>query len=149
MTQNFVSLGMHKKRVDSSVDFLNIEHIPIERSEVHPLYNPVTHENDLWMIKLQWPTHLYANQVVDLDTPTDGYTLAPGNLLTAMGFGMWQNSNNGYPNVLQEITLQHISKDDCVNNHGFLASEITSDMFCAGHVDGQGTCFVSVLYFIY
>ena len=123
--------------------FAFIEHIPFETYEIHPQYNPDTNENDLWMIKLQWPSELYANSVVNLDTPTDSVILTPGDNLRVMGFGrLWPQGQ--LPNTLQKVTLEHISKDHCVNDHGYNAADITHDMFCAGNVNGEGTCKVRI-----
>ena len=144
MTQNFVSLGMHRKRVDAATEFIGVEHIPIETHEVHPLYNPVTHEHDLWMIKLQWPSQFYANQVVVLDTPTDGVTLTPGSNVQIMGFGTL-TSGGSTPNVLQTVTLQHISTADCTAPGNYPPSEITHDMFCTSVEGGVDTCQVFFL----
>ena len=141
LTQNFVSLGMHSKRVGSGADFLNIEHIPIELSEVHPQYNPRTLENDVWMIKLQWPSQLYANQVVSLETPNDNVLLTPGDDLQAMGLGDLASGGNT-PNVLQEVTLDFISKDDC---DVIYPGQILPGMFCADST-GKDTC--QVRYFL-
>lgn len=143
MTQNFVSLGMHSKRVNAGVDFLNIEHIPIERSEVHPQYNIDTRENDIWMIKLQWPSQLYANLIVDLETPADNVSLTPDDDLQIMGFGNLQDGGET-PNVLQEVTLDYISNAAC---DAIYPGEILPGMFCAD-ATGEDTCQVFFLLYI-
>jgi trypsin len=130
---------MHSKRVNSGADFLNIEHIPIERSEVHPQYNPDTWENDVWMIKLQWPSQLYANQLVDLETPADNVLLAPGDNIQAMGFGLLTDGGVT-PNVLQEVTLDVISSAAC---NAAYPGEILPGMFCTETTNGVDTCNVS------
>ena len=68
----------------------------------------------------------------------------PGDNLQAMGFGaLWPQGQS--PNTLQKVTLQHISTDHCVNVHGYdTTPPITHDMFCAGDIFGQGTCFVRI-----
>ncbi len=69
------------------MEFIGVKHIPIKTHEVHPQYNPVTKEHDLWMIKLKWPSQFYANQVVVLYTLTDGVALTPGDNVQVMGLG--------------------------------------------------------------
>lgn len=122
-----------------------IEHIPFETHEVHPQYNPVTHENDLWMIKLQWPSQLYANQVVQLETPDDNIVLTSGVNLRAMGFGRLAFDGEN-ANVLQEVTLDYFSNADCTNPlvGGIPPDWIFPGMFCAGSTSGRGTCRVSI-----
>ena len=71
-----VTLGMHKIRQDSGVEFYKIEHIPIAQSSVHPNYNSGNLDNDFWMIRLQWASKLYSGNVVPLDTPTDSLVLS-------------------------------------------------------------------------
>jgi hypothetical protein len=125
-------------------EFGFIEHIPFETYEVHPEYNLVTFEHDVWMIKLKWPSQLYADQVVVLDTPTDGVTLTPGDNVQAMGFGALSSGGTS-PNVLQTVTMQHISTADCTAPGNYDPSEITPDMFCLSVEGGVDTCQVFFL----
>ena len=148
-TQNFVTLGLHKLILDAGdgdfdTEFLNLEHIPIETSEVHPNYNPTTHENDFWMIKLKWASQLYANELVVLDTPTDGFEPTSGDNLIAMGFGDIQTGGPS-SNVLKENNLDYITNAECTSApNSWLPGDITDSMLCAGTVPGQSTCQVLI-----
>jgi hypothetical protein len=137
---------MHEILLDASkvAEFGFVEHIPFETHEVHPQYNPDTFEHDLWMIKLQWPSQMYANQVVVLDTPTDGVILTPGNDVQVMGFGTL-SSGGTTPNVLQTVTLQHISTAECTAPGNYDPSAITHDKFCTSVAGGVDTCQVFFL----
>lgn len=109
---------MHKKVLaegegDSAGEFTQLEHIPIEVSEIHPQYNPKTNEYDFWFIKLQWPSQLYADQVIGLDSPTDDFELTSNDELVTMGFGKAVNENMP-PNILKEVKLKYISNADCI-----------------------------------
>jgi secreted trypsin-like serine protease len=62
--QQCIMLGMHKITQDLGVEFYKIEHIPITLSAVHPNYDMVTLDNDFWMIRLQWASKFYSENVV-------------------------------------------------------------------------------------
>lgn len=128
---------------DNAEEFSQLEHIPIERSKIHPKYNPDTDEYDFWMIKLKWASQLYANEIVSLDTPTDGFESNSGDDLVTMGFGRL-SSIRPYPNVLHEVTLSYITNVDCTSVYGYAPGRITDSMLCAGTRDGEGDCYVSL-----
>lgn len=95
-------------------DFSAVEHIPIEISEIHPKYNPNSFAYDFWLIKLQWPSQLYADQAIGLDSSTDDFDLMANEELITMGFGQAATGELYPPNVLQETTLRYISNADCI-----------------------------------
>lgn len=128
---------------DNAEEFFQLEHIPIERSKIHPRYNPETKEYDFWIIKLKWASQLYANEIVALDTPTDGFEPNSGDDLVTMGFGMLSTNQPG-PNVLHEVTLRYITNVDCTSVYGYTPGSITDSMLCAGTIDGKGDCYVSL-----
>jgi hypothetical protein len=151
VSQDFVTLGMHKIVLDASAgdsadEFYQLEHIPIERSKVHPKYNPLTGEYDFWLIKLKWPSQLYADQVIDLDTPMDDFELTKDDMLVSMGFGLsMQSPQKISPTVLQEVTLKYITNGDCIApKTKYPASRITNSMLCAGSNVGKGACRVII-----
>ena len=146
---NFVTLGMHKIKLSAgdADEFFNLEHIPIALEEIHPSYDPNTMVNDYWMIKLQWASKLYANQIVALDTPTDGFELKSGDDLVTFGFGTL-TSQGATPNLLQEVTVDYIPNDVCVNNYGYASNEIFDTMICAGRA-GKDSCQVIIFHFLF
>ena len=127
---------------DTDDEFLQLEHIPIERSEIHPQHDPITVNNDYWVIKLKWASQLYANDVVVLDTPDDDFVLKSGDELVTMGFGATEDSKYG-PNVLLETTVNYVTNSDCVQpNAGHSPGDVTDMMICAAAPD-KGSCEVS------
>jgi len=142
---------MHKKVLgsvegDNADEFFQLEHIPIERSEIHPRYNPETIEYDFLVIKLKWASKLYAHEIVALDTPFDGFEPNSGDDLTIMGFGRL-SSNLPSPNVMHEVTLKYVTTSDCTSVYKYPPGRITDSMLCAGTIDGEGTCSVSLFNF--
>jgi hypothetical protein len=144
MDDNFVMLRIHKIMLDegNAIKFLNIEHIPIITSICHPQFdNELPHHKFKFLIhKLEWVTQLYADQIVDLDIPMDGYDLKSGNHLVTMGFGrtcMKDEIEYSFSNVLQEVTLKYITNVEC-----------NSDPFCwqylLGSITGSSICAVSI-----
>lgn len=136
---------MHKKVLnkaagDDANEFSQLEMIPIEYSEIHPKYNPETLEYDFWIIKLQWPSQLYADKVVTIDSPTDSFVLNSGKNLSLMGFGRLKAGGSS-PNALHEVALEYMTNSDCIAR-GVL-SLVTDAMLCAGTTVGKGACHVS------
>ena len=143
-TASSVTLGLHKQHLEEGEanEFYNIEHIPIVESVTHPEYQRFTsHWYDLSVIKLQWASQLYANYVVDLDTPADEFELSPGDELTILGMGL-AGRGAGIPNVLLEGTVEVAHKDVCAASLGVVPT-VLDTMFCAGR-PGVDTCTVRV-----
>jgi hypothetical protein len=106
---------MHKIKLSAleADEFYNLEHIPIERDEIHPKYNIGTVLSyDFWAIKLKWASKLYADQVVALDSPTDGLELKSGDDLVTFGFGTL-TVDGTQPNIMQEVTIDYIPNTSC------------------------------------
>ena len=140
------TLGMHKINLPSgqSSEFYNIEHIPIAESITHPNYVNESMDNDYWLIRLEYPSTLYADQIVELDAPSDALDLDDGGEhdLTVMGFGL-TSSGGDAPNIMQEVTVDYIPNDMCTKNpYNYMRRDITSNMMCAGRI-GQDSCQVS------
>ena len=146
-------MGMHKLNLTASEvdEFQYIEHIPIAESVIHPEYHKSKEKYDIWMIRLEWGSQLYADHVVDLDNPTDGFDLDDGNehTLTVMGFGKNESGSDGIIlNELQEVDVEYIPNDVCVSDYDYAAKDITFDMLCAGNgtSGGEDACNVSLWY---
>lgn len=142
---------MHKKALQKSAgddadEFSQVEMIPIEYSEIHPKYNPETLEYDFWIIKLLWPSQLYANEVVTIDSPTDSFVLTSGTKFTLMGFGNMKTGGSS-PNVLHEVALEYMTNADCIAR-GVHSLRVTDAMLCAGITVGKGACHVSISVFL-
>ena len=151
VVSSFVTLGMHKKVLnkaagDDADEFSQLELIPIEHSEIHPKYNPVTLDYDFWIIKLQWPSQLYADKAVTIDSPTDSFILSSGNNLSLIGFGRLKAGGSS-PNMLHEVTLDYMTNSDCIAR-GAISPPLTDAMLCAGTTVGKGACHVRILIFI-
>mmetsp|Transcript_13172 Transcript_13172/g.28436 ORF Transcript_13172/g.28436 Transcript_13172/m.28436 type:complete len:746 (+) Transcript_13172:167-2404(+) len=131
-------LGLHMKTVDGAEEFENIEIIDFADSITHPQYSGNTWDNDYWVIRLAHDSQLYQDQIVELDSPSDGLDLTPGQDVTVIGMGT-TSSSGGVPNVLQEVTVDYITNEDCCNNYDYGCSQITDNMMCAGR-PGQDSC---------
>lgn len=122
---------MHKIKLSAGEadEFYNLEHIPIAQDAIHPSYNGNTNSNDFWAIKLQWASKLYADQVVALDSPTDGLELKSGDELVTFGFGTL-TSGGITPNILQEVTIDYIPNANCGS---YPSSQIDASVSCASY----------------
>jgi hypothetical protein len=136
---------MHKIKLSATEadEFYNLEHIPIALEAIHPNYDDITTTHDFRAVKLKWASKLYANQVVALDSPTDGVDLKSGDDLVTFGFGTLTSGGTS-PNIMQEVTIDYITNADCVNSYGYSSSEIDSSMICAGRA-GKDSCQVMFL----
>jgi hypothetical protein len=148
-TNAHVKLGMH--RINLTLDgvgpeeFDNIETIPIAGYVIHPDYDSFTADNnfalnDFALIQLQSASILYADNVVELDSPIDDLELAPGDELVVFGLGMTSSVNETFPNVVQEVIQDYITNEECASAFGV---NITSSMLCAER-NGVGACFVRI-----
>jgi trypsin len=149
-TNAHVKLGMH--RINLTLDgvgpeeFDNIETIPIAGYVIHPDYDDETLENDFALIQLQSASILYADNVVELDSPIDDLELLSGDELVVFGLGVTSSVSNTMPNVVQEVTMDYISNEECesVFELAFnITVDIPSSMLCAER-NGVGSCFVRI-----
>jgi hypothetical protein len=123
-------------------EFDYVEIIPIAGYVIHPDYDYWTNDNDFALMQLQSASKLYADQVVELDTPSDDLELVPGDDLVIFGFGTLATLGST-PNVMQEATLDYVDNDECAAAYDGL-DDITSSMLCAARV-GIDTCQVNCL----
>ena len=143
-TNAHVKLGMH--RINLTLDgvgpeeFDNIETIPIAGYVIHPDYDYSTFDNDFALIQLQSASILYADNVVELDSPIDDLELGPGDDLVVIGLGMTSVVNETFPNVVQEVIQDYITNEECASAFGV---NITSSMLCAER-NGVSACFVRI-----
>lgn len=132
------TLGLHMNTVDGAEEFDNIEIIDFADSVIHPQYNSGSLDNDYWVIQLAHDSQLYQDQIVELDSPTDGFELGAGQDVTVIGMGT-TSSGGVTPNVMQEVTVDYITNADCCTSYGYWCGEITNNMMCAAR-PGQDSC---------
>lgn len=141
---DLATLGLHKLKLDpgEADEFYHLEHIPIEKQEHDPLYEEErSFAHDFVVLKLKWATQLYADQVVVLDSPNDGFELSIGDQLVTMGFGDYAGADH---NVLQEIGVQYVSNDQCTSPDGEAYSP--DEIICTTRAPGGDypVCLVSL-----
>jgi hypothetical protein len=99
------------------------------------------------MIKLKWPSQLYADQVIGLDTPTDELELKTDNKLVTMGIDQLA-LHGDYPIKLHEVTSKYISNADCIApKTKYTSPEITNSMLCKKSYEGRNACRVIISIF--
>lgn len=138
---------MHKINLDGDDDFDSIEHIPVEHSVIHHMYNLETRKYDFWVIKLEWATKRCAENVIALHTNNADFdfVLTSGTPLVTVGFGTL-NEEGAIPNVLQKVTLKYISNSECIKPpYTYLNDQIYDSMLCAAADEGaeEDTCQAS------
>lgn len=97
----------------------------------HPLYNSVTRENDIAILKLITPLQL-GPDVQPIRIPSQGSVegLAEGTLLTASGWGYTSDGSKVLSEQLLQVILPAVSQETCQDVHG--KTVIKDSMFCAG-----------------
>lgn len=104
--------------------------IPIESVHIHKDYDPVTKENDIAVIKLQWP---YGGAWVtkQLRLPNANAVVTSGAAVTTMGWGRTSLTDPLPASVLREASLVTIDQEAC---RTMLAPEkriVSDSMLCA------------------
>lgn len=88
--------------------------------------------NDIAVLKLKSPVDVEAR--VKLSFPNQYFPTG----MPSISIGWGQNSSEGPPQeILQKVTLQIISRQDCVKMYAGVGIEPNSNNICAG-IDGQG-----------
>jgi hypothetical protein len=131
---------MLKLRLDDNeqTEFSKLEHIPIERSEIHPRYDLATEAYDFWVIKLKWNADSARFPHVKLEVPHD--TISDEHNLITLGFG---TTKDGFPsNVLQEVTVKYVTNTMCATKYLPVHKRIFDSMLCAADVE-KDSCTVS------
>ncbi|KAM4702632.1 trypsin-3-like [Rhinophrynus dorsalis] len=119
-------LGEH----DTSKEEGTEQHIQVEKAYQYFYYNEYYNDHDFMMVKLAEPAQF--NQYVQ---PIKFATSCPteGTQCLVSGWGNLRTSGVQYPDVLQCLALPILSEDSCKSSY---PSQITSNMFCAGFLEG-------------
>ncbi|XP_053478498.1 trypsin [Ictalurus furcatus] len=119
-------LGEHNVFTDEGTE----QRIWAEKVIPHPNYNDNTHDNDFMLIKLSQPAVF--NQYVQPIPLASSCTVAGEECLVS-GWGNQINTGVIYASVLQCLNVPVLSRSKCEASYG---SKITSNMFCAGYLEG-------------
>lgn len=103
---------------------------------LHPDWNPSNFVADVALMKLETPVVAYSSYVQPhcVHLPGHGPPLAPGDLVTVVGFGLTDENAAGASEDLREVTLDVLSAQTC--NDAFGANWVLGDMICAGKLEG-------------
>jgi secreted trypsin-like serine protease len=125
----FVVLGDWKPRNPS--DYVQ----KIRASEVyrHPRYSS-SFSHDYALVKLERPA-AFSACVGTVCMPTED--VAAGSTCWITGWGTLR-SGGSQPDTLQEVAVNIISNDDCVNKYGYTSSQIDDSMVCAQGRNSNG-----------
>lgn len=110
------------------------ERLAVSAIIMHPLYNDVTLENDIALLKLATPSEITPIQILSPFTTQDDAR----KVATALGWGTTSATTEQYPLDLHQVKLPIIDNGLCRVSMG----DITDDMLCAGAGLGRkDTCF--------
>ncbi|KAK7877958.1 hypothetical protein WMY93_031386 [Mugilogobius chulae] len=103
----------------------------------HPEYNSTTSDNDIMLIKLQWPLR-WTEAVTPVCLPRAGSVPAAGRLCEVSGWGFTSLRAQAPSSDLQQVSVSVISSAACNSSLSFNGT-VTSNMICAGDRDGGKT----------
>ncbi|XP_038141434.1 trypsin-3-like [Cyprinodon tularosa] len=121
-----VRLGEHNIAISEGTEQF------IDSSKVirHPSYNSNTLDNDIMLIKLSKPAAMNS-YVSTVSLPSS--CAAAGTSCLISGWGNTLSSGTNYPDTLMCLNAPILSDTSCKNSY---PGEITSNMFCAGFLEG-------------
>lgn len=133
----YIRSGVTNKTDTSGQDIIVAEII------VHPLYgNPVTHANDIALLRLASPLDLTDLNVSIVDIATQADAAAgltdPGAEAFITGWGALSQGGSA-TNILQAAKVNLVSNEDAMDLGGYSQGSITPDMLCAGDIINGGT----------
>uniref|UniRef100_A0A3Q3J651 trypsin n=1 Tax=Monopterus albus TaxID=43700 RepID=A0A3Q3J651_MONAL len=103
----------------------------------HPGYSSYNLDNDIMLIKLSKPATLSSN-IKTVSLPSS--CASAGTYCLISGWGNISSSSNNYPDRLMCLDAPILSDTSCRNSY---PGEITSNMFCAGFLEGGKDSFDS------
>ena len=109
---------------------------------MHPGWNPITHENDIYLVELAT-----ASSFDPIDAlATSSVSLSPGTTVIAAGWGTTSEggSSVGYDGSPMDVHVPVVSNSACDQAYsapppGWNSYDITSSMLCAGS-PGKDAC---------
>lgn len=109
------------------------ERIGIKQIILHPLFNRITLENDIALLKLATTSRVDPIEILDETSNQD----APGQSAIALGWGNTSTYREAYPDDLQQVILPIVSNTTCQEH----MTGIQDHMLCAGVEEGgKDTC---------
>lgn len=114
------------------------ERIGIDKTIVHPAFDPFTVDNDIALIHLKTPS---VQKPIALITPAGMNNIESSTkLLTVIGWGLLFEDDPVFPDILQQVDVGFISQSIC-NGTDWYNGEVTTNQFCAGlELGGKDSC---------
>jgi len=103
----------------------------IEEVIIHPNYDNYTTDNDLTLVKLSTPVTGVKPVILDHSSP-----LTAGLESWVAGWGTMTSGVNDSPDILMQVSAPIIDFDTCNTSYTSLGYPLTSNMLCAGYMEG-------------
>ncbi|XP_006889656.1 PREDICTED: granzyme A-like [Elephantulus edwardii] len=127
-----VILGAHSRTKNESQKQI----ILIENGTPYPCYDPVTHEGDLQLLKLNKPAALNTN-VGTLKLPKNAKDVKPGTVCEVAGWGKTNNKSPNPSDTLREVNVTVIDRKTCNDEKHYAYNPVIGlNMICAGNPKG-------------
>ncbi|CAG0901146.1 unnamed protein product [Darwinula stevensoni] len=128
-----VTLGDLDKSTDTESRTISIS----SRAIVHPQYNQRTRDNDIALLKLDYPVNFQANPNIRPICLSSSAQPSTGQAVAIAGWGSTYFGGSGV-SVMRETVVNVDSQTTCQNAYN---NQITSNMFCAS-ASGRDACQV-------
>ncbi|KAL5285031.1 TMPRSS6.2 family protein [Megaselia abdita] len=106
----------------------------ISKSQIHPLYNPTTFDNDIGLLKLESSVK-FDELLRPVCLPYSNGDNYAGQMGLVTGWGDTSENSHILPSVLREVYVPIISNQQCLSK----GITITRNMICAGE-EGRDSC---------
>ncbi|XP_002741175.1 transmembrane protease serine 3-like [Saccoglossus kowalevskii] len=126
-----VYTGIHD--LDNTTSSTTTRHL-IDDIIVHEMYNDVTQDSDIALLKLSDQANFTYDTVNNVCLPGRGTIFEDGEMCYVSGWGSIYDGGPSY-NILQEAAVPLISTLQC-NTETNLYGHITPNMLCAGYSEG-------------
>ena len=126
------ALGEHDRTTDTEAD-----HIEVDISLIvnHPNYASLNFDFSLLLMaqEINFSIHPHIRPICLPVNDNDSYQ---NTTATTTGWGTLQSGQSQLPSKLQEVDVNVLSNEECANDYGYGANQITEQMLCANVVGG-------------
>lgn len=135
---SFLRRNVNNITIRAGSTFLNEEGIVLNASStyVHPLYNPVTFQNNLGLIKLEKPLEFNEN-IQSIRLPHPFTDVLGGAKVAIAGWGFLEATGQ-FSQVLQQTETHVVTRESCINAYSNFLNEVTVGQICTAGVDDGG-----------
>jgi len=109
--------------------------VKIKKIILHEKYNKDTFDYDIALLRLEEPVTL-SRLIRPICIPKNNNNYKPGAKCIVAGWGFNKERRGSLPNLLNAVEVPIVETEKCKDSFRLLRKVVTSQMLCAGHVEG-------------